>query len=217
MEDEIGEYTSIKMGAYQRGEIVNIILDPEEPPVGDSSIVHLHRLPLYVLVRMLRTCAFQLAGLDEGVIPVQPMANTMRIKLNINPKTGKGIQRTVHRRQYPITPAYAFTDYSAQGQTLPYVLVDIASPPTGGLNLFNVYVALLRSSGRETIRLLRDFDDEAFTQAHDAELTLEDERLEELDVVMKRWWQVVNGEQRLAECRAQATLDAQSSAEQSSL
>ncbi|PSS19942.1 hypothetical protein PHLCEN_2v3115 [Hermanssonia centrifuga] len=208
--------TDLDLTNGARGEIVDIILDPEEPPVGDGSIVHLHRLPLYVLVRMSRTRASQLAGLDEGVIPVQPMASTMRIKLNINPKTGKGIQRTVHRRQYPITPAYAFTDYRAQGQTLPYVLVDIASPPTGGLNLFNVYVALSRSSGRETIRLLRDFDDEVFTQAHDAELTLEDERLEELDVVTKRWWQVVNGEQRLAECRAQATLDAQSSAEQSS-
>ncbi|KAL4069011.1 hypothetical protein J3A83DRAFT_4359100 [Scleroderma citrinum] len=34
-----------------------------------------------------------------------------------------------------------------QGQTLPMVLVDITTPPTGGLSLFNLYVALSYSSG----------------------------------------------------------------------
>ncbi|KAJ7643178.1 hypothetical protein B0H17DRAFT_959878 [Mycena rosella] len=58
-----------------------------------------------------------------------------------------------------MTAAYAFTDYRAQGQTIPYVLVDIGTPPSGTLSLFNLYVALPRSSGRESIRLLRDFDD----------------------------------------------------------
>ncbi|KAJ7865406.1 hypothetical protein B0H13DRAFT_1637101 [Mycena leptocephala] len=55
-----------------------------------------------------------------------------------------------------MTGAYAFTDYRSQGQTIPYVLVDIAKPPTGTLSFFNLYVALSRSSRRETIRLLRD-------------------------------------------------------------
>ena len=40
-----------------------------------------------------------------------------------------------------------------------YVLVDTAKPPAGTLSLFNLYVALSRSSGRGTICLLRDFDD----------------------------------------------------------
>ncbi|KAF9789431.1 hypothetical protein BJ322DRAFT_1177486, partial [Thelephora terrestris] len=87
-----------------------------------------------------------------------------------------------------ITGAYAFTDYRAQGQTIPYVVVDIAAPPTSGLSLFNLYVALSHSSGQETIRLLRDFDDDMFLQAHVAELLEEDEQLEELDVVTRRWW-----------------------------
>ncbi|KAJ7791199.1 hypothetical protein B0H14DRAFT_2367909 [Mycena olivaceomarginata] len=63
--------------------------------------------------------------------------------------------------------AYAFTDYRSQRQTIPYVLVDIVLPPTGKLSLFNLYVALSRSSGQETICLLRDFDDQLFMQAHD--------------------------------------------------
>ncbi|PSR77379.1 hypothetical protein PHLCEN_2v7930 [Hermanssonia centrifuga] len=193
--------TDLDLTNGARGEIIDIVLDPDEPAIGTDSIIHLKHLPLYVLVKMSRTRASHLPGLDEGVLPVQPMTSTMRIKLNAKTKKGKPAQRTVHRRQYPITPAYAFTDYRAQGQTLPYVLVDIASPPTGGLNLFNLYVALSRSSGRETIRLLRDFDEEVFTKAHDVELTVEDERLQELDVVTKRWWQVIDGELRMKETR----------------
>ncbi|KIL59326.1 hypothetical protein M378DRAFT_45438, partial [Amanita muscaria Koide BX008] len=112
-------------------------------------------------------------------IPVEPARCSMRI--SVNNGTGKWLQRTVHRRQFPITAAYAFTDYRSQGQTIPYVLVDLASPPTGTLNLFNLYVALSRSSGRETIRLLRDFDPKLFQQVHDLNLMAEDDRLEKLN------------------------------------
>jgi ATP-dependent exoDNAse (exonuclease V) alpha subunit len=88
-----------------------------------------------------------------------------------------------------MTAAYAFTDYRSQGQTIPYVIVDIATPPTGGLDLFNLYVALSRSSGRSSIRLLRDFDDELFQKSHDPALLQEDDRLEKLDRSTKSWWQ----------------------------
>ncbi|KIJ12179.1 hypothetical protein PAXINDRAFT_59101, partial [Paxillus involutus ATCC 200175] len=52
-------------------------------------------------------------------------------------------------------------------QTIPHMLVDIASPPSGVLNLFNLYVALSRSSGQ---------------------LLAEDDRLRGLDVKTKKWW-----------------------------
>jgi ATP-dependent exoDNAse (exonuclease V) alpha subunit len=64
---------------------------------------------------------------------------------------------TLYREQLPLTPAYAFTDYRSQGQTLPYVIVNLAIPPSGGLMPFNTYVALSRSRARGQIRLLRDF------------------------------------------------------------
>ena len=57
-----------------------------------------------------------------------------------------------------MTSGYAFTDYKAQGQTIEYVIIDIRKPPTRSLSAFSVYVALSRSRGRDTIRLLRDFD-----------------------------------------------------------
>lgn len=96
---------------------------------------------------------------------------------------------TVQRRQYPIMAAYAFTDYCLQGQTLPYIVVDITKPPTGGLTLFNLYVTLSQSSGRKTIRLLRDFDEQYFRQSHNMDLMQEDDRLEELNRLTLRWWQ----------------------------
>ncbi|OCH86076.1 hypothetical protein OBBRIDRAFT_701245, partial [Obba rivulosa] len=68
-----------------------------------------------------------------------------------------------------VTAAYAFTDYRAQGQTIPYVLVDIASPPPPvNLSLFSLYVALSRSSGPSLMQ--------------------EDDRLEMLNEVTKAEW-----------------------------
>ena len=100
-----------------------------------------------------------------------------------------------------MTAAYAFTDYRSQGQTLPMVIVDIKSPPgPGKLSLFNIYVALSRSSGQETIRLLRDFDEDVFLQRHDADLLEEDQRLEALDEQTKEWWrQMGRGRERTRE------------------
>ncbi|KAJ6590606.1 hypothetical protein DFH09DRAFT_908202, partial [Mycena vulgaris] len=65
-----------------------------------------------------------------------------------------------------VTGAYAFTDYQSQGQTLAYVYVDTGTLPAGGLSLFNLYVALSRSS----------------------ELLAEDDRLEGLNEDTSQWW-----------------------------
>ena len=132
---------------------------------------------MYILVKLTgtRTRATDLEGLQDNVIPIEPAITTYRIK--IEQDKGRTMQKTVRRRQFPMMAAYAFTDYRSQGQTLPYVIIDIASPPTGSLSLFNLYVALSRSSGRSSIRLLRDFDDKLFMASHNPALVDEDERL----------------------------------------
>ncbi|KAG0695952.1 hypothetical protein DFH29DRAFT_813630 [Suillus ampliporus] len=48
----------------------------------------------------------------------------------------------IRRRQLPIMPAYSFTDYQSQGQTISNSIIDIATPPSGGLTLYNIYTAL---------------------------------------------------------------------------
>ena len=97
--------------------------------------------------------------------------------------------KTVTRSQLPLTPAYAFTDYWSQGQkTLPCVIVDIATPPTGGLTPFNACVQLSRSSGASTICLLRDFQDKLFIQHPSECLRIEYTWLEKLDEYTTIWW-----------------------------
>ena len=61
------------------------------------------------------------------------------------------------------------------------MLIDIAAPPHGKLTLFNLYMALSWSYGRDSIHLLRDFDDNVFKATHDPILLEEDNQLDELD------------------------------------
>ena len=138
-----------------RGTVVGIKLDPNEPEHDRSSEIHLKYPPAFVLVKLDRTRASQLPGLDEGVIPVEP--RTLSFRINVPNSDRTVTTRTVKRRQLPMTAAYAFTDYRSQGQTLQSVIVDIAAPPSGRLSMFHLYVVLSRSRGRDTIRLLRDY------------------------------------------------------------
>ena len=160
----------ITNGAH--GTIMDIVLHPDEPPLSDENTVELKYLPSYILMKLDRTCVTQLDGLSPSVIPVEPTMKSFTINVQVE---GKLQKRTVKCKQFPMTAAYAFTDYRSQGQTIPWVLVNIASPPTGGLSLFNLYVALSRSSRCLTIRLLRNFDDKIFKATHDPELLAEDD------------------------------------------
>jgi hypothetical protein len=86
-------------------------------------------------------------------------------------------KNTIHRCQYPMTAAYAFTNYRSQGQTLPYVIVDIGSPlPTGTLSLFNLYVALSRSN--QTVAGFQRWPFQSFAWSSVNGWSAEDERLE---------------------------------------
>ena len=56
-----------------RGEIFDIILRPDEPPLdGQQSRIELEFLSLCILVKLGKTRARKLEGLDEGVIPIEP-------------------------------------------------------------------------------------------------------------------------------------------------
>jgi small nuclear ribonucleoprotein (snRNP)-like protein len=77
--------------------------------------------------------------------------------------------------------------------------VDIAKPPSGGLDLFNLYVALSQSSGHEIIWLLHDFDNQMFLKMHDVVLLAEDDWMERLDRIMKEWWQKMGRDKKHTE------------------
>ena len=153
--------------------------------------MHLVHLPCYILVQLDRTCVTQLKGLPPCVIPIVPASKSFTITMMVNRKSQN---RTVKCCQFPMTAAYAFTDYQSQGQTIPFVLVNIALPPTGGLSLFNLYVALSQSSSHSTIQLLWDFDNKTFKGGHNPELLSEDGQLDYLDGITRKWGGKISSE-----------------------
>ncbi|KAF8594056.1 hypothetical protein BDV93DRAFT_502254 [Ceratobasidium sp. AG-I] len=141
-------------------------------------VVQLRYPPECVLVRLDRPSGIKLTDLADNIAPVVPFERRYTIPAN----NGKGnASKSIIRRQIPLTPAYSLTDYRSQGQTMSAVIVDIGKPPSGGITPFNAYVALSRSSGRDTIRLLRDFKDVLFTKVPCHKLVAEDERLRNLN------------------------------------
>ena len=120
-----------------------------EPPISNLPVVQIWDMPSYILVKLTHTWATPLEGLQDSLMPIEPAITTYHIK--VQQDKGHTMWKSVWRKQFPMTAAYAFTDYHYQGQTLPYVIVDIASQPIGTLSLFNLYIALSRSSGRVSI------------------------------------------------------------------
>lgn len=171
-------HTDLDVTNGARGEVVGIVLGKDEPDFTQDRVVRLRFPPAYVLFKLDRTRLRPLPGLEESVIPIVPATCTFTVD-----------KMSVARSQLPMTEAYAFTDYRAQGQTIANVIVDIAKPTGFELTLANVYVALSRSSGRSTIRILRPFDARVLLQPLDEHLQLEDMRLEHLHRRTKEWWE----------------------------
>lgn len=169
-------HTDLDVANGVRGVVEGIVLDERERQVGVSGehCTHLQYPPRYVLVKLNRTKAHHLHDLPDNVVPIEPVTKSFNIM-----KDGNKI--TVNRTQLPLTLAYAFTDYRAQGQTIELVVVDIGPPPHGCLTPFNIYVALSRATGLDNIRLLRDFDQRLFQQHPSEFLRMEDERLWKLN------------------------------------
>ncbi|KAG8678010.1 hypothetical protein FRC08_018128 [Ceratobasidium sp. 394] len=167
--------TELNVANGTRGTIGAIALYPNEPTFDQAApVITLRRLPLHILVKMsCRTRAITLPGLEPDVLPIVPASKAFRITMDKQGQSSKitRIQKTVRRLQLPITPAYAFADYQSQGQTISAAIVNIAAPPSGNkLTLFNIYAALSRSSGCETIQILQDFDEKLLMQPLDYDL-----------------------------------------------
>jgi hypothetical protein len=159
-----------------RGTVQGLVLDPREGHTtpDDKGSIHLKYPPpvIYFKPDLQTNTSFE--GIPNGVIPISP--SMVRFSLETD-----GGKKMMERRQLAIVPGYAFTDYKAQGQTMECVIVDISKPPSGALSPFSVYVALSRSRGRKTIRILRDFDPALFMHHPSEDLREDMARLERLN------------------------------------
>lgn len=162
-----------------RGVITDIILNPREV-IEETSLskVVLAYAPAAILFWPLFGGKKNVPGLPPGIIPIFPSRRSFTVK---------GVTNTVVERvQYALTPAYTFTDYKAQGQTMDSVIIDLGKLPSSKLTAFNMYVSLSRGRGHSSIRLLRDFDEKLFTTHPSEELRKEDDRLDGLVLATMR-------------------------------
>jgi ATP-dependent exoDNAse (exonuclease V) alpha subunit len=167
-----------------RGTIKGIILDPREErsePDEDGAI-RLTFPPALILFEPDGGSQISSAFVDkrerhsinipEGQIPLTPCVANFTVTMR------DGSKLSVGRQQYALTGGYAFTDIKSQGQTIEVLVVDLRNTPTGKISPFSAYVALSRSRGRGTIRLLSDFDDKLFQTHPNADLEAEMQRLQ---------------------------------------
>ena len=89
--DDIETDLDITNGAW--GEIANIVPHPGEPPIGNSPVVQIQDMPPYILVKLTRTQATPLEGLQDSVIPIEPAITTYHI--TVQQDKGHTMQKTV--------------------------------------------------------------------------------------------------------------------------
>ena len=120
--------------------------------------------PEYMLIRLLhdtegRIC---LPGLPPSVVPIK----TVSFKYG-----SKG--KNVTLEQFPVTLAYAITDYKCQGRTFPWVIVDLKRPRRGRSSAMSAYVQLSRAIALERVSIIRPFDDKDLREPLEPELVKE--------------------------------------------
>lgn len=167
--------TEADLANGSRGTVERIVLDPREPPLPvhdtEEGVVRLEYPPVMIVFRPFHYEFAPIPGFEPGLIPIFPFEVSFTVDTGVKSRT------PIKRRQYALVSAYAFTDHKSQGQTLDYAIVDIGIMRRFPVDPFAAYVALSRSRGRKSIRLLRDFDPGIFTKHLSESLRLEDQRL----------------------------------------
>jgi hypothetical protein len=90
-------------------------------------------------------------GLPPSVVPLRPTQFTRTFKS----------KRKVTFRQFPVTLAFAITDYKCQGETYPNgIIVDIKQPSFGSYSASSPYVQLSRCQSFDRLSLMRPLNPE---------------------------------------------------------
>src|SRR5436190_7597318 len=114
---------------------------------GTSTIIN---LPQYMLIRLHSDNeeVIHIPGLPVNVVPIWP--ESFRYSL--------GHGRWARIKQFPVTLAYAITDFKYQGQTYEWLRVDIKKPHTGAASVMSPYIQLSRGQAFQRLSILRPFD-----------------------------------------------------------
>ena len=102
-----------------------------------------------MLVRVPQS-EIKIGDFPVGVAPLERSKFKFRI-----PKTSIGATY----QQFPVTLAYAITDYKCQGETYhDSLLTDLQKPLTGTTEAVSLYVQLSRVRSLQQLSIMRDFD-----------------------------------------------------------
>ena len=109
--------------------------------------------PEYMLVKVLHDIEgnIHIPGLPVSVVPIKTKRFTY----------GKRKGRHVTLEQFPVTVAYAITDYKCQGQTYYWAIVDLKRPTgRGGRSVpSSAYVQLSRAKALNQLSIILPFDE----------------------------------------------------------
>jgi hypothetical protein len=140
------------------GSLVGVVFDDQERTAQRSGLqpgeeVELYLQPRYLLVHFPDAQLLEpLPGLPANVVPVFPHEKNFRIR------KGKRQGQTVWRKQFPLVPGRAVTDYKTQGLTLDAAIADLVrAPHTKRRSAASIYVPVSRVHNRDELLLLRPF------------------------------------------------------------
>jgi len=133
----------------------------------------LYQLPSYMLVKLLHD-----PGMKISIPPLQPSIVPIKtVKFTHN----RGHGRSVTLEQFPVTLAYAITDYKCQGKTFKSVIVDLKTPSgPGASSPMSAYVQLSRATALDRISIIRPFNEKDLWEPLSQELVEELQWQEEM-------------------------------------
>ena len=107
-------------------------------------------LPTYMLIKLKHDVRVEIAlpGLPPSIVGIEPMSLAYNA----------GLEKAATYSQFPVTLAYAITDYKCQGQTFRWIVVDLKKPNGGYSPTSSPYVQLSRAKTLASLSILRPFD-----------------------------------------------------------
>ena len=106
--------------------------------------------PAYMLIKLNHDVGVEIAlpGLPPSVIGIEPISITYKA----------GLRKAVTCSQFPITLAYAITDYKCQRQTFTWIVVDLKKLREGYSLTFSSYIQLSQVKTLTCLFILHFFD-----------------------------------------------------------
>ena len=163
--------------------IIKAVVPHEDDEQGWQNIrkpiVKLSRPPICVFVEAIngdKNMTEYYPG-RPGWFPVFPITEEMATPSEFNAE-----EKTFVRTQIPLSPGFAASDYRVQGRGMQRkFILDLRRPPTGRLDLQNIYVMLSRMAKWEDLAILRPYQEDIFDVPPDPHYLNYDRYLKEQD------------------------------------